>query len=190
MSNIITGRALYIPETVFTTCDKEVSINSNNFTGGTPKIGYLNRKVSPVSESDGIEYELTFANPNVDALSGVWIEEEGGIGVLLDAATVAAVVTAADACCGQTTAVTPFYGGTYPAMTGNTLHVGTITRADGGTYLAQQKLTLDDYGPQVKTVAFASYNSGTGVSTYNWTAYTKPVATYFNSVLDTVTQTS
>lgn len=195
MSNIITARALFIPDSVFTTCDKEVSINSNKFTGDTPKFGWLNRIASAVDNgnNDGIAYALTFANPNADALKGVWIEEDGGIGVLIDAdptTGVADVLTAANACCGNSTAVAPHYAGTYPALTGNTVHVGTITRADGGTYLAQQKLILDDYGSRVKTIAFASYNSGTGVSTYNWTAFTKPVAVSYNSVLDTVVQTS
>jgi hypothetical protein len=188
MSNIITARALYIPETVFTLCDKEVSLNSNKFVGDTPKFGWLNRIASPIGGDDGIAYALTFANPNADALKGVWIEEEGGVGVLIDAdptTGVADVITAADACCGNSTAVAPHYAGTYPALTLNTIHTGTIVRADDGSYLAKQKLILDDYGKRVLTISFTSRSGGN--STYGYTAYAIPAAVKFNGVLDTVT---
>lgn len=186
MSNIITARALWQNDIFFGDCDKEVSINSNNFAGETPKFGYLNRVFNPIGDANGIAYALTFANPNADALTGVWIETTDGQGVLIDADPtdgVSDVIAAADACCGESTAVTPHYAGTYPAMTAQTLHTGTVVRADAGTFLAKERAELDYYG-RVLSIAYAS-RSGSN-STYNITYYTKPVAI----AGDTVTQLS
>lgn len=181
---MITAIALFENETFIGECDKEISLNCNEFTGDTPKFGWLARQVSPDGDLEGIKYSLTFSDPGTDALKGVWIETLGGHGVLIDAdptTGVTDVITACNACCGESTAVAPEYDGTFPAMTGNTVHTGTVVRADAGTFIAKERAELDYYG-RVISIVFAS-RSGAN-STYNATWYVKPAAI----TGDTVTQ--
>lgn len=188
--SVITATVLYENETFVGDCDKVISLNCNEFTGDTPKFGWLAREAAPDGDINGIKYSLTFSdpatgpNPHPDALKGVWIETLGGTGVLIDANAntgVTDTITACNTCCGESAAVTPQYNGTFPALTAQTLHTGTVVRADNGSFIAKERAELDYYG-RVLSIVFAS-RSGAN-STYNITYYTKPTAI----AGDTVTQ--
>lgn len=184
--SVITATVLYENETFVGDCDKQISLNCNEFTGDTPKFGWLARQAAPDGDIDGIKYSLTFSDPGTDALKGVWVETLGGTGVLIDADGTTGVtdtITACNACCGESTAVTPEYNGTFPALTANTVHTGTVVRADDGSFIARQRAELDYYG-RVISITFTSRSGGN--STYGATWYVKPTA----KAGDTVTQTA
>jgi len=158
-------------------------INCDKITG-TPRTAWLVR-------TDGeLEYSIVFQQPiGQGALEGVWIGLDGQ-GMLVDG-TVADFVAKCNSCCGDEPEVTPSYNGVFPDVVGPVAKEYTVTRTDAGTPTAINKFGLD-YQKWIipSSLYVSSRNTGTGVTTYKFKAYSDAIPQKFGATTDGVTQTA
>jgi hypothetical protein len=165
--SFISAQKLYQNEEFVGGCP--AAIFNSNLVSGQPRQAWI--------YPNGYSYWiLTFVDPlKSDALTGTWITENG-VGILLDG-TVDSVATALSACCGDDPVeVTPVYDGVYPSVVDPIVATYTITRVDDGSVTAMQDFMLAYSQWIISDATFqrSGYNSGTGVSTYVFTAYKDP----------------
>lgn len=151
-------------------CPSDINLNCSQFDLASVRDAWITRRAQCCGKS---QTGLTFSNPNdANALHGIWISVRGE-GLVIDAADVASVVTACNACCGDPTDVAPVYDGTIPPVTDPAQNLYCVRRADNGGSYAIQNAFLDYQGNYAHMVHKQYLN---GVSTYEMQAYKKPVA--------------
>lgn len=172
---IITAKKLwYDGEIAKGNCD--ANLNCDIFTGTTPRDAWL---VPIYGCCNTSTYSLSLSMPNpmpAGTLQGVWIETKDGKGMMLNAISAQAVVTACNACCGESTVVEPRYSGPLPVAPPLVAATYTFTRADNNDWYSFRKAS-EGYWPEYISGTFnrTSYNTGTGVSTYTLQAYQMPI---------------
>lgn len=168
--SIIKVKKLWENGELVAACNQESSINCQVLNIGSLKEAWIKRTAGCCGGGDNTE--ITFQNPNdPSAIKGIWVEANGQ-GMILDAATVAAVTDKCNACCGEDVTVAPVYNGTLPPIASQNPNTYCITRSDNGTYLAIQNAFLD-YQGKYQTMVHKS--NASGVSKYEITAPTAPV---------------
>jgi hypothetical protein len=174
-ANLITATKLwYDGELAIGACP--ASFNCNTFTGTTPRAAWL----TPIPGCVGsTAYALNLAMPvplPAGTLEGVWLEFINGTGMMVDAVSVQAVMTACNACCGATTIVAPRYSGVFPVPAPLEFSVYTFTREDQGDWYAYNSASLA-YWPQWIPGTFnkISHDDETGITTYTMACYFPPI---------------
>jgi hypothetical protein len=125
------------------------------------------------------ELQLTFQQPasNLNVIKGVWIQA-GDQAYLIDG-NVDDVVTKLNGCCGTNAQVVQNYAAGLPAWQAPVAKTYTVSRIDDGSVNAiteaQLAYTGEDRGNVLpNSFSRTAYNSGTGVSTYVFQAYSDP----------------
>lgn len=171
--SIIKVKKLWENGEIVALCNADYALNCDALNIGSMKPAWIVRKQGCCGS--GEQTSLTFKDPNdVTALAGIWVES-GGNGILLDAATVAAVADACNECCDDANGnvVAPVYDGVIPAIPDVASNTYCITRSDDGSYLAVQNAFLDYHG-NYQTMVHKS--NAAGVSKYEVKASVPPVA--------------
>jgi hypothetical protein len=138
---------------------------------GTPRDGWLIR--SEYCCGMPTTYQLSLTDPkNGSAIRGVWIEFDGN-GVLIDAESVDLVVDNCNGCCGAAPLIESRYNNKYPEASAYEQAASyTITRADDGGVVAQQKFRLDYLNEYIEGTLTHVRNGNN--SEYTFKAYKDP----------------
>lgn len=163
------------------TCTTLHTLNCNLFNNDTPKAAWLSNMSYCCGGDEA--YKLTFSKPKNDpnALSGTFIVEDG-LGYFVDG-VVSDVIAKCDACCGDNVAVTPVYNGTFPAILLPLAKTYTVTRADDGTFRANEKFRID-YMDWIIDGSLTSSRSGSN-TIYVFTAYYDPIPQGPDTIVET-----
>ncbi len=148
---------------------QQIAINCNQISAFSPRLGYLKRRIlMGVAGGAFFEYLPTFSadDPEIDdnTLTGVFVEVEEGL-VMIDAISVANVITTCDNCCDTVNGniVTPLYASGIPDFTEPSVNTYTVTRSDNGTPGAVDQFSMDYMEVSVQDPIHVSYSSGTSV---------------------------
>jgi hypothetical protein len=164
--------------------DEFVPLNCD-LMSGSPKAAWLVRNPDTI-RGNSIELKQP---TNGSALAGTWVTIAGE-GLLIDG-SVADLVAACNACCGDEPEITPVYNGVFPDPLSPVVKDYTVARTDGGRLKDFMQMNLD-YQPWAipDSMYISSRNEGTGVTTYKFQAYEDPrPLTPESTVTDTITQT-
>lgn len=134
---------------------------------GTPRLAWLIR-------SDAFEqFKVTFTNPkDNNALQGVWVSI-GGLGTLLNVATVAEVIAACNSCCGSTPNLAAKYA-TIPVFLDPVAATYTMTREEDNSEVAFGDFSRDYLKYIIPGTLLRTAYSG-GRATYTFSSYRDPV---------------
>lgn len=170
MPNQITAYAIYnaATNTYLGNSPQLISLNCTDFAAFTPKAGWLKRKLSMgVAGGTIIEYSPTFSasDPEIDSntLPGVFVQQNDQL-VMLDAASVQAVIDACDGCCDGNSLVPRYFTSGVPTpFVSPTTSNYTIARTDDGTPRAVDQFSIDYLDQVVLDPVHVSYTSGTSI---------------------------
>lgn len=164
---IVQASVLYQNEEFLGICPTPKSFNCDRVQG-TPRAAWL------IQSPDSYEqYRVTFDNPNdVNALTGVWISYDG-VGFFLNAASVAAWVTACNTCCGSSPVVAPLYA-TLPLYIQPLAATYTITREEDNSSVAFDDFARDYLKYIISGTLLKTAYSG-GRATYTFSSYKDPI---------------
>lgn len=187
--DLIQARKLWENGTFVGDCATVFSFPCGRFTGSTPRLAWLVPNSGCCGTPEGWTLQLNSPYPTLaentahGILQGVWLEYDG-IGVLIDATDVANVVTLCNECCGEASAATARYNGTFPSVADIEPTLFTVVREDEGSQLAFQRAMLDYLGQYIEgTFQRTGYAGGESTYTMQSRGTVTPIGD------DTVTET-
>lgn len=180
----ISATVLYKQGHYLGACAIQHNLNCAIFNDDTPRDAWLSNMSACCGGDEAYKVTMTKPIGDPNALSGVWVVE-GSVGYFLDGVA-SDVVAKCNVCCGNSSAVTPVYNGTFPPILLPLAKTYTVTRTDLGNFMAYSRFEVDYMDDIIDgTVLRTAYTSG--VSTYVFQSYNIAVIPQRG---DTVVQTA
>ena len=163
-------------------CNKTLALNCSLF-GDAPKVVWLQQD-GCCGDMDSLK--MTFQDPkDPSAIKGIFVNV-GDQTWVIDAADVASVIAACNACCGASTVVDAVYGGNLPATVSPLAKTYTVTRTDDGNLMATERFMVD-YSKSIidGSLNKLSYDAVNKISVYQFNAYKDPIQQRSDSIVET-----
>lgn len=155
-----------------------ITINCKELQAFSPQRVWLQRSLTPGTDGTDIQYQPTFSVNSTDLtqygtnlIQGYWIQQDG-VGMMIDIADINTLISACNACCDDSPAVTltRYYTGGIPAFANPSAASYCIYRLDDGSAYAHSEAAAA-YASQY-TGSFVLKGNLSGTSRYQITTYT------------------